>query len=284
VHIGITLAFSHLTAPAFVADAARFLDDAGFHSMWLPEHVMFFPEYASRYPYSEDGRLAGNPEGLLDPLVALTYVAAHTRRIRLGTGICLVPQRQPVYTARHVADLDYLSGGRVDFGIGIGWLREEFVALGMDFDTRAARCVEYVGAMKALWTQDIAEFHGPTIDIARCHFKPKPLQQPHPPIFVGGESDAALRRVATLGDGWYGFDLDPARLRERLRRLASILDAHGRRPAEVKVYVCPNRHRITSESVAEYLDLGVDQLIAPLFARDLDDLKRRAERLRAIVE
>jgi probable F420-dependent oxidoreductase len=280
--IGAVMGFSQTTPVEYIVAAARLLDEAGLRSLWVPEHVMFFPAYASRYPYSDDGRLVGNPRGLLDPFAVLNFVAAHTRRIRLGTGICLVPQRQPIYTARLVADLDYLSGGRVDFGIGIGWLAEEFGALGMDFATRATRCSEYVAAMKALWTQEIAEFHGPTVDIPPCHFNPKPVQKPHPPVLVGGESDAALRRVAAFGDGWYGFDLEPARLTERLGRLEALLADHDRRRADVAIYVCPNRHPINPETVRAYRDLGVDQLIAPLFARDVEDLQRRVDRLLAL--
>lgn len=282
MHIGATMGFSQDSPVDFIVEAAQFLDQAGLHSLWVPEHVMFFPAYASRYPYSEDGRLAGDPKGLIDPFALLTFVAAHTRDIRLGTGICLVPQRQPIYTARLVADLDYLSRGRVDFGIGIGWLAEEFAALGMDFSSRATRCTEYIGAMKALWTREVAEFHGETVDIAPCYFNPKPVQRPHPPILVGGESEAALRRVATIGDGWYGFNLEPARLQERLQRLDELLAEAGRRRADVSVFACPNRHPITAELLAGYRDCGVDQLIAPLFARNLDDLKRRTERLLAL--
>ncbi len=279
MQLGVTTAFSQSTPVDFIVAVSRALDEAGLHSLWVPEHVMFFPDYQSRYPYSEDGRLAGDPKGLLDPFSALNFIAAHTRRIRLGTGICLVPQRQPVYTARLVADLDYLSGGRVDFGIGIGWLREEFAALGVDFSRRGALCDEYLAAMKALWTQEVAEFRGETLNIAPCHFNPKPLQKPHPPILVGGESDAALRRVAAVGDGWYGFDLAPDQLGERLDRLESLLAERGRKRADVSVFICPNRHRLTPDVFAAYRDRGVDQVIAPLFVRDLDDLARRIDRL-----
>lgn len=280
--IGVQLAFSHLTPVAYIAAAARYLDSAGFHSMWVPEHVLFFPDYASRYPYSADGRVPGNPEGVLDPFTALTFVAAHTERVRLGTGVCLVPQRQPVYTAKMVADLDYLSGGRVDFGVGIGWLAEEFQALGMNFATRAKRCAEYIRAMQALWRDGVTSFAGETVDLPNCHFNPKPVQKPHPPIFFGGESDAALTRVATLGNGWYGFDLEPSGVRDRLVALEQKLAQAGRRRADIDVFICPNRHRITDDSVKAYRDTGIEQLIAPLFGRDLDDLKRRAERILAV--
>ena len=279
MHIGVTIAFNHLTEPSYIAQAARFIEDAGFHSIWVPEHVLFFPEYASKYPYADDGRVPGNPQGVLDPFTALTFVAAHTSRLRLGTGICLVPQRQPVYTAKMVADLDYLSGGRVDFGVGIGWLAEEFVALGMDFRVRARRCAEYIDAMKALWRDGVTSFSGETLEIQSCYFNPKPVQKPHPPIFFGGESDAALARVATQGDGWYGFDLDPAGVREHLAKLDRKLENAGRSRKDIQVFVAPNRHRVAPETVAAYRDAGVDQLITTLFARDIDDLKRRAERV-----
>ncbi len=278
---GVTVAFNHTTRPDYIADAARFIEEAGFHSLWVPEHVLFFPDYASRYPYADDGRVPGNPQGVLDPFTALTFVAAHTRRLRLGTGICLVPQRQPVYTAKMVADLDYLSGGRVDFGVGIGWLAEEFQALGMDFRVRARRCAEYVDVMKALWADGVSTFSGETVQLASCYFNPKPVQRPHPPIYFGGESRAALARVATQGNGWYGFDLDPAGVSERLAVLDGLLAEAGRTRADIEICVGPNRHTITGDGVKAYRDAGVSQLIAPLFARTLDDLKRRADRLLA---
>ncbi|MDH3641293.1 MAG: LLM class F420-dependent oxidoreductase, partial [Gammaproteobacteria bacterium] len=220
--IGAVMAFNHLLSPDFMIEAVRTVEAAGFHSVWLPEHVMFFPEYDSEYPYSENGRIPGDPEGVLDPFAALTYIAAATDRIRLGTGICLVPQRQPVYTAKMVADLDYLSGGRVDFGIGIGWLREEFDNLQMDFKTRARRCLEYVEVMQALWAPGVSSYDGETVSLKPCHFNPKPVQQPHPPIFFGGESDPALRRVVSHGQGWYGFNLTPDGLAQRQARLAEL--------------------------------------------------------------
>jgi probable F420-dependent oxidoreductase len=279
MQIGVAIAFNHLTAPEYIADAARFIEDAGFHSLWVPEHVLLFPEYASRYPYADDGRVPGNPQGVLDPFTALTFIAAQTKRVRLGTGICLVPQRQPVYTAKMVADVDYLSGGRVDFGVGIGWLAEEFQALGLNFRTRARRCAEYIDAMKALWAEGVSSFSGETVEFRSCYFNPKPVQKPHPPIYFGGESEPALRRVASQGNGWYGYDLEPAGVRERLVVLDRMLAEAGRSRADIGVIVCPNRHPITPETVAAYRDAGVEQLISPIFARNVDDLKRRAERL-----
>ena len=222
------MAFNEHTAPEFIGAAARLVEEAGFHSVWVPEHVLFFPDYASTYPYSDDGRIPGDPVGVLDPFSALTWIAAHTNTLRLGTGICLVPQRQPVYTAKAVADLDYLSGGRVDFGVGIGWLKEEFDNLQMDFANRASRCVEYLDVMRALWSPGVSRRDEGSYTLADCHFHPKPVQAPHPPIFFGGESEPALRRVAHHGDGWYGFNLDPAGVEEGLTRLDRHLSDAGR--------------------------------------------------------
>ena len=277
--LGVGMVFNHITPPSFIIEAAQAVEAAGFDSIWLPEHVIFFPEYASRYPYSGDGRIPGSPEGVLDPFSALTFIAAHTRRIRLGTGICLVPQRNPIYTARMVADLDYLSGGRVDFGVGIGWLKEEFDNLRMDFATRAARTVEYLEVMRALWSPGLATYEGDAYSLAPCHFNPKPVQSPHPPVFFGGESEPALRRVAFHGNGWYGFDLAPEAAAERLRRLDALLAEAGRSRADVQVFVGPNRHPVTAASLAAYAAAGVDQVIAPLAARSIDKLKARMDAL-----
>ncbi|MEZ5594781.1 MAG: LLM class F420-dependent oxidoreductase [Pseudomonadales bacterium] len=281
--IGATLAFNHHTSPAFIAEAGQLVEDAGFHALWVPEHVLFFPEYDSTYPYSSSGRIPGEPVGILDPFTALTFVAANTRRIRLATGICLVPQRQPVYTARLAADLDYLSGGRFDFGVGIGWLAEEFQALDMPFATRAKRCAEYIDAMRALWTQAEPSFDGETVHIPRCHFNPKPVQAGGPPIYFGGESQAALARVATRGDGWYGFNLDPAAVRERLVALEALLAAAGRQRSDIQVAIGPNSKPVTPDTVAGYREAGVDQLVVGLMAGNVDSLRRRIDSMRATV-
>ncbi len=202
MRIGVTLAFDQHTPPALAVEAAQLAEERDFHSLWVPEHVLFFRDYDSHYPYAEDGRIPGDPDGVLDPFSALTFVAAHTSRIRLGTGICIVPQRHPVYTAKQVADLDYLSGGRVDFGIGVGWLAEEFDALGIPFEDRGPRTDECLAAMKALWAGDPAEHAGERFAFSGALMNPKPVQRPHPPILVGGESRPAFRRVARHAQGW----------------------------------------------------------------------------------
>ena len=277
--IGVTMIFNHITPPPFIIEAAQAVEAAGFDSIWLPEHVIFFPEYESRYPYSSDGRIPGAPEGILDPFTGLTFIAGHTRRIRLGTGICLVPQRNPVYTARAVADLDYLSGGRFDFGVGIGWLKEEFDSLQMDFGSRAARTLEYLEVMRALWRPGLAAYEGDGYSLAPCHFNPKPVQSPHPPIFFGGESEPALRRVARHGNGWFGFNLSPDAAAERLQRLETLLAEAGRSRADVQVFVGPERGSLNPEGFARFRSAGVDQVIAPVAARSIDKLRARMDAL-----
>ena len=258
------------------------MESKGIYSIWFPEHVLFFPDYESTYPYSGSGRIPGDPEGLLDPFTAMTFVASHTSKVRLGTGICLVPQRQPVYTAKMVADVDFLSNGRVDFGVGIGWLKEEFDNLGMDFSTRAATCDEYIDAMQALWAPGVTEFSGPTVNLTACHFNPKPVQTPHPPIFFGGESKPALRRVAERGQGWYAYDISPEGLAEKLPQLDEALAKAGRTRDDITLYVGPNRHPVNDETIKAYADLGVEQLVLPLGASNLEKLEMRTDALLAL--
>ncbi len=281
--LGVAMAFSQHTPAAFIRDAVQLVEEKGVHAIWVPEHVLFFPDYASTYPYSDSGRIPGDPVGLLDPFTALTFIASHTSRVRLATGICLVPQRQPVYTAKMVADVDFLSGGRVDFGVGIGWLKEEFDNLGADFSRRARLCDEYIDAMKALWSEGVTEFSGETVTLTPCHFNPKPVQTPHPPIFFGGESDAALGRVARQGDGWYGYDMTPADLAARLPALDAKLAECGRTRDDITLIVGPNRHPVNAETARAYAALGVDQLVVPLFASSVEKLAVRADALLAEV-
>src|SRR5258706_13800777 len=147
--------------PEFARGLGPALEDRNFESLWVAEHVVLFDDYESKYPYADTGRFPGSGDsGLLEPLTALSYVAATTTRLRLGTGICLVGQRNPVYTAKQVADVDVLSGGRVDFGIGIGWFRGEFDAVPMPFEHRGARSDEHLKVMKSLWTEDPSSFDG----------------------------------------------------------------------------------------------------------------------------
>src|SRR3954453_3039735 len=190
--VGVFVPIGTLNANAdFVRTLGTALEERGFESVWVAEHIVLFDEYESQYPYAENGRFPGGGDtGLLEPLTALAYLAAVTDTVRLGTGICLVPQRNPVYTAKQVADVDVLSGGRVDFGVGVGWLREEFDALNVPFERRGKRAEEHLEVMKRLWTGETASYDGDLYTLPPSRLYPKPVQQPHPPIHVGGESDA----------------------------------------------------------------------------------------------
>jgi probable F420-dependent oxidoreductase len=282
--------FLPLTAMNATPDLLRALgpaaEERGFESIWAPEHVVLFDDYASQYPYSPDGKFPGGGDtGLLDPLTALTYLAAVTDRIRLGTAICLVPQRNPVYTAKQVADLDVLSGGRAEFGIGIGWLEEEFEVLNVPFTRRGQRTDEYLQVMKSLWSEPTSSFEGELYQLPPCRMYPKPVQSPHPPLLVGGESDAAMRRAARFGQGWFTFNRLPDQFPEALERLDRELAAAGRsrQSEEFNLTVCPYFNQITPETLEGYRAAGVDRVIAVTFAFGRDDLLTNLDRLAAEV-
>lgn len=283
VDIGIFIPLSSFNVnPEFLRVVGPAVEERGFESIWAPEHVVLFDQYDSQYPYSPNGKFPGGGDtGLLDPLTALTYLAAVTDRIRLGTAICLVPQRNPVYTAKYVADLDVLSGGRVEFGIGIGWLREEFDALNVPFAQRGLRTDEYLQIMESLWTEETSSFSGELYQLSPCRMYPKPVQQPHPPVLVGGESDAAMRRAARFGQGWFTFNRLPDEFPEALQRLDSSLADVGRsrQDADFSITVCPYFNALTPEILEGYRAAGVDRVIAVCFAFGRDDLLPALDRL-----
>lgn len=280
MEIGLFVPLGNGNANAAVLRAlGREAEDRGFESLWVAEHVVLFDEYASRYPYSPDGRFPGGGDtGLLEPLTALTYLAAVTDRIRLGTGICLVPQRNPVYTAKQVTDLDNLSGGRVEFGVGVGWLREEFDALNVPFARRGARADDHLAVMRTLWTDDVSEFHGEHYDLPPTQMFPKPVQTPHPPIHVGGESDAAMRRAARH-QGWFSFNRTPEQLDEPLDRLDAVLAEAGRSRSDLTLTVSPYFNPTDAAAVEGYRERGVDRLVVLCLAFDVDTLRAQLDTL-----
>lgn len=270
--------------PEYMRAVGRAAEERGFHSIWVAEHVLLFDEYASQYPYAADGKIpVAGDAGILDPFVALAYIGATTDKIRLGTGICLVPQRNPVYTAKEVASLDYVTGGRVDFGVGIGWLEEEFRALAVPFERRAARTRAYLEVMRRLWSDPIPQYEGDMYHLPPCRQDPKPIQKPHPPIHFGGESDPALKRVADIGQGWYGFNIGPEETAERLKALDRLLAARGRKRSEILVSVCPYMKPFDPDMVKRYRDAGVDQLIVMGMAPTVDRLREQLDRLASTI-
>jgi probable F420-dependent oxidoreductase len=234
---------------------------AGFATLWAGEHVVMVDDGVSRYPYAPDGRIAVPAEAdWLDPLIALSFAAAVTSTIRLATGVLLLPEHNPLLLAKQVASLDVLSYGRLSLGVGVGWSREEFDALGIPFERRGARADEYLAAMRTVWRDDVASFAGEFVSFTGVRVNPRPVRDRRIPIIAGGNSDAALRRVARFADGWYGFNLEGTEhVQERLTRLHRACAQAGRDLAELDVAVAlagdgPHDH----ERLAA---LGVDELV-----------------------
>jgi probable F420-dependent oxidoreductase len=257
--IGVPLFRIRPEQAAAVASRAEAL---GFESVWVPEHVVFPTRIGSRYPYSADGIPPVTPDAPhLDPLILLTHVAAATRTIRLGTNVYLLPMRHPILVARAAVSLDVLSGGRLSLGVGVGWLEEEFRALGVEFASRGARARECARALKVLWTEREPRFRGRWFDFGPVFFEPKPVQKPHPPLLFGGESDAALRRAAALGDGWYGVGHTPESAARQVATLRALLAARGRDGAPFEVTVSHPSGTLTRDELARFREAGVDRVV-----------------------
>jgi probable F420-dependent oxidoreductase len=281
MRIGLFLPLiSPLADPEYIRTAGAVAEECGFHALWLAEHVVLFDEYESKYPYEPDGRLrVGGENHVLETFTSLGFLAAVTERIRLGTGICLVPQRNPVYTAKEAANIDWMSGGRLDFGVGVGWLAEEFQALDVPFERRGSRCRSYLEVIRRLWCDEVSEYRDDFYALSPCRQYPKPVQKPHPPIHFGGESEAALRRVADLGQGWYGFNLDPEEFAPHVERLGALLAERGRKLEDVELSVSPNLKGADADKLKRYRDAGADQVIVPAVARNASSLRSTLERL-----
>jgi len=252
--------------PEAAASVARAAEAAGFESVWTAEHVVL-PD-----PQTPDSPIPAQTP-LLDPAVALSHVAAHTRTIRLGTGIIILPQRNPVVLAKELASVDVLSGGRLIFGIGAGYLTSEFEALGASFADRGERTSEYIEAIRALWTQAQPSFEGRFVSFGGIDAQPRPIQKPHPPIVVGGMSPPALRRAVRHGNGWYGFALD---LKTTQRCVTGLRAAQRsvERPAELgplEISVTP-AGPLDADAVSRFEDLGVERLVVLTLAGSAEDL------------
>jgi probable F420-dependent oxidoreductase len=244
-----------------MATVAARAEALGFESVWVPEHLVFPTRFASRYPYSADGVPPVTVDmPLLDPLLILAHLAAVTSRIRLGTNIYVLPLRHPIATARLAVTLDVLSCGRFSLGIGVGWLAEEFRAVGVDFETRGGRTREAVRVMKALFTEPEPAFRGRYFAFDPVRFEPKPVQKPHPPFIFGGETDAALRRAAALGDGWYGVGHTPETAAAQVDTLRRHLTDAGRAGVPFE-YTVSHGGAIDRATVRRYADVGVDRVV-----------------------
>ena len=262
------------TDPRPARDLAQAAEEAGFESIWTVEHVIWPHAYESAYPYHPSGKMAGNPAiPIPDPLIWLTWVAAATARLRLGTGVIILPQRNPLVLAKELATLDHMSGGRVEFGVGVGWLREEFDALGVDFAGRGRRADEMIDAMRILWRDDAASYQGESVSFANVALNPKPPARSIP-IVVGGHSRVAARRAARLGDGFYPGPGSLDGLEKAIGDLRDECAAAGRDFGEIEVSAAfPGRFlEEPQHAIATLAALGVDRIIVPAYEVARPDL------------
>tara|TARA_B110000467_G_scaffold164892_1_gene196449 strand:+ start:7871 stop:8722 length:852 start_codon:yes stop_codon:yes gene_type:complete len=260
---------------AAVGELARAAEEVGFHSIWAVEHAVVPLEYASTYPYDDGGRLfkGASQLDISDPLIWLAFAAAVTTKIRLATGILILPQRNPLIAAKEIASLDRLSNGRIDLGIGVGWLREEFDALGVPFEKRGARTDEYLRAIRVLWSETEAEYHGEFVDFAPVYCQPKPTQSSIP-ILVGGHSDRAARRAGELGDVFFPAERPVETLVALHSAAKQYAEDAGRDPSSIELWTSSNGDR---KHLEQLIEVGVTQVMVP--PRPAEQLQDRYSQL-----
>ncbi len=251
----------------------------------MGEHVVLFDKNTYGYPGSKDGRIPLPPGGaMLDVTATFGFLAAATSKVRFGTGVALVPQRNPIYTAKEVCTLDWLSEGRIDFGIGVGWNKEEVEACGYGWEDRGARCDEFLEVMRRLWTEPVVDFSGKWVKFETCRLDPKPIQKPHVPIIVGGYAEPALRRAVRFGAGWYGFNRDIAGTKEMLARLDTALAKGGRkRGKDFQIIITPPMS-MPVDAMQEYAELGVDRLLPNLGSQQPERVDQRLKEIGTLVK
>jgi len=288
-----------MASPENLRTLAQRAEDLGFDSVWVSDHIILPTEVDSFYPYAADGVATFTPDQpYYEPISTLNFLAGCTHRVRLGTHVLILPYRNPVLAAKMLATLDVLSNGRVILGAGVGWMEEEFQALGLNnFDQRGAVSNEYLRLFKELWTKTVPEFHGEHYDVSGAGFLPQPVQKPHPPIWIGGHTGPAIRRAAELGDGWMPIglrppaNLEPEELAIKIARLRRLTVQAGRPEDAVALCFSTNvTFQMTPESsrrmmtgrpeqiaadLRQYQDLGVTNFILS-FAGDSIDGQREA--------
>ena len=248
--------------PAYLVDVgamARKAEELGFESFWCAEHPFIPVHTTSRFPGSADGVIPEEYSHVVDPFVALARASGATTRIKLGTGIVLVPERHPLILAKEVSTLDHFSGGRFLFGIGAGWLREETELMGGDFDHRWTQTRESILAMKELWTKPAAEFHGKYYNFPPVRSFPKPAQKPHPPVLLGGGAKNVLERVVAWGDGWLPNRITPDELRASRVTLDRMAKDAGRDPSKLTISV--HGQPADRDLIRRLLDAGATRVI-----------------------
>jgi probable F420-dependent oxidoreductase len=276
MHFGILPPYrSGVTAdPAWMVEFARHAEALGFESIYTVEHVVVVAGYDARYPYADSGRMPLPDEcPIPDPLDLLAFLAAATESLVLATGIVVLPEHHPVQLAKRLATIDVLSGGRMRLGVGVGWMREELEALGIDFATRGARTDEIIDAMRALWRDDEASFAGEFFQFDRAISRPRPLQAGGVPVHIGGHSKAAARRAGRVGDGFQPLGLDDDTLVERLELMRAAADEAGRDPHAIELSLGGLLDLVGPDDVARAAERGAVRMVISTREGDLANLK-----------
>ncbi len=257
-----------------MVEVAQHAEAAGIESLWTFEHVIVPAEYDSTYPYARSGKMPAKPETwFIDPLISLAHVAAATKTIRLGTGINILPQTNPLLFAKQTASIDALSGGRLTLGLGIGWLAEEFQAMGTPFERRGARFDDYLAAIKRVWSGDVVEHESDFVSWHGFKSYPTPAQKPHPPILIGGATDKMLRRVIDDAQGWYGLGNSAEELAKKIDALRSLAADAGRPFDEIDITT--NWRKISDpDALSKLEDVGVTRAVAMLGATEESDPRK----------
>jgi len=291
-----------MAGPEQLRTVAQRAEDLGYDHVWVSDHIILPKKVDSFYPYAADGVATFKPdEPYYEPLAALNFIAGCTQRIRLGTHVLIIPYRNPVLTAKILSTLDVLSGGRLILGAGVGWMEEEFKAMGLDtYKERGAVTDEYLQIYKELWTKEDASFDGKYYQISDTGFEPKPVQKPHPPIWIGGHSGPAVRRAARYGDGWMPIGLrppailEPEELAGKIARLRKLTVEAGRPEDAVsltfstgvvfndaagssRAWMQGNPEQIASD-LRQYQDLGVSNFIINFQGGTVLELQENMER------
>ena len=264
--VGLAFASSAAIDGTATLEICRRAEAVGFESLWGGEHVIIPDEIYSKYPYTDDGKIPAEPDTPIpDPLIWLAFAAAAAPTLRLGTCILIVPQRNPLVLAKELATLDQLSGGRVELGLGVGWLKEEFEALGVPWERRGARNDEYIEAMRALWQGPHAEFHGDFVDFPPVTCSPRPVNGSIP-IVVGGDTERAIARAGKIADGYFPGEGNIDRLKELITRVKHSTESNDRDPNSVKISAIFGTQMMNPEAgVEEMRNAGVDRIMVPAF-------------------
>ncbi len=246
-----------------LAQLARTVETLGYESIWIPEHPVIPAKLTTVFPFALDGKLPEHYGRWVDPFIALTVAATATKRLKLGTCICLLPERDPLITAKVISSLDFYSGGRVLLGVGAGWLREETEAMGSNFGLRWKRARETIEAMRVLWTENEASYAGDLVKFPAVRCDPKPLQKPYPPALLGAHGPKALERVARTYDGWIPLTDNPEEVGRGVATIRKLAEKYGRDPDSIKISVLADPHESipSRDELRRYRDAGVTRVV-----------------------